>query len=131
MGLGGLLPVAISMFLIAALGGLAMAIFIFKNKYPPLFLIGAHGFFALGALGLAIWSIGSYVMPSIVMYGTVTIMLAALAGLFLISFQFRDETHPKIIVVLHALVAVTGVSCLFLGFLRSIHSTLLFSWAAH
>ena len=49
-----MLSVAILLFLIAAMGGLTMAIFIFKNRYPPFFLIGAHGFFGLGALSLAI-----------------------------------------------------------------------------
>jgi hypothetical protein len=113
-----MLTVAITMFLIAAMGGLTMAIFIFKNRYPPFFLIGAHGFFALGALGLAVWATGLPGTPSVVVFGIVTIIVGALGGLFLISFQFRDEKQPKIVVVLHALAAVSGVSCLLVGLLE-------------
>jgi len=46
---------AIASFPIAAAGGITMAVFVFMNRYPPLFLIVAHGFFGIGALGLAIW----------------------------------------------------------------------------
>ena len=113
-----LLSVAIASFLVAAVGGLTMAIFIFKNRFPPFFLIVFHGFFALGALGLATWAIGVPGTPSVVGFGVITVMVAALGGLFLISFQFRDERQPKIVVVVHALAAVSGVSCLLIGFLQ-------------
>jgi hypothetical protein len=109
---------AIASFAIAAVGGITMAVFVFMNRYPPLFLIVAHGFFGLGALGLAIWSVGTPGTPSVVDYGIVSVLVAALGGLFLISFQFRDEMQPKIVVVIHGLAAVTGVSCVLLGFLH-------------
>jgi hypothetical protein len=113
-----MLFVAISSFAIAAVGGITMAVFVFKNRYPPLFLIVLHGFFGLGALGIAIWSVGTPGTPSVVDYGIVSVLLAALGGLFLISFQFRDEVQPKVVVVVHGLAAVTGVTCVLLGFLR-------------
>jgi hypothetical protein len=129
-----LLSVAITMFLVAALGGLTMAIFIFKNRYPPFFLIGAHGFFGLGALTLAIWSTGLAGTPSVVDYGIVAVLLASIGGIFLISFQFRDEKQPKVVVVAHALAAVSGVSCLFAGLLqmsRFVRPMQWFTWVSH
>ena len=113
-----MLFVAVPLFLIAAVFGLTMAIFIFKNRCPPLFQIGAHGFFALGALALAIWAAGTPGTPSVVVLGVVVILLGAVGGVFLISFQFRDEKQPKVVVVLHGLAAVSGVSCLLLGLLQ-------------
>jgi hypothetical protein len=129
-----MLTIAISLFLVAATGGLTMAIFIFKNRYPPFFLIGAHGFFGLGALALAIWTTGMPGTPSLVDYGIVTIMLGAVGGIFLISFQFRNEAQPKIVVVLHALVAVSGVSCLLLALLdmsRLARPVEWYVWSGH
>jgi hypothetical protein len=128
-----MLSVAILLFLIAAMGGLTMAIFIFKNRYPPFFLIGAHGFFGLGALSLAIWTTGMPGTPSLVDYGIVTVMLGALGGIFLISFQFRNEAQPKIVVVLHGLAAVSGVSCLLLALLemnRTARPVEWFTWTS-
>jgi hypothetical protein len=129
-----MLTIAISLFLVAATGGLTMAIFIFKNRYPPFFLIGAHGFFGLGALALAIWTTGMPGTPSLVDYGIVAIMLGAVGGIFLISFQFRNEAQPKIVVVLHALVAVSGVSCLLLALLdmsRLARPVEWYVWSGH
>jgi hypothetical protein len=129
-----MLTVAIVLFLVAAVGGLTMAIFIFKNRYPPFFLIGAHGFFGLGALALAIWTTGIPGTPSLVDYGIVTVMLGALGGIFLISFQFRNEAQPKIVVVLHGVTAVSGVSCLLLALWemsRYAHPVQWFTWVSH
>jgi len=113
-----MLPLVIALFLVAAVFGLTMAIFIFKNRFPPFGLIVAHGTFALPALGMAILSAGLPGTPSIVVYGVLVVMLAAVGGVFLISFQFRDEKQPKIVVVAHALAAVSGVSCLLIGLLQ-------------
>ncbi|HEX4585471.1 MAG TPA: hypothetical protein VH183_11615 [Burkholderiaceae bacterium] len=113
-----MLYVAIPMFLVAAVFGLTMAIYIFKNRFPPFFLIVAHGFFGLQALMLAMWVVATPGTPSVVVYGVVVVLLGALGGVFLISFQFRDEKQPKVLVVLHALAAVSGVSCLLLGLLQ-------------
>jgi hypothetical protein len=129
-----LLSVAITLFLVAAVGGLTMAIFIFKDRYPPFFLIGAHGFFGLGALSLAVWSTGVAGTPSVVDYGIVAVLLASVGGIFLISFQFRNEMQPKIVVVLHGLAAVSGVSCLFAGLLqmsRLAQPVQWFTWVSH
>ena len=129
-----ILSVAVAMFLVAAVGGLTMAIFIFKDRYPPLVLIGFHGFFALGALGMAIWSTGVPGTPSLVEYGILAILLAAVGGIFLISFQFRNEMQPKVIVVLHGLAAVSGVGCLLFGLLRMrsvIRPVQWFTWVSH
>lgn len=129
-----MISLSIALFLVAAMGGLAMAIFIFKNRYPPFFLIGAHGFFGLGALALAIWATGIPGTPSLVDYGIVAVMLGALGGIFLISFQFRNEAQPKIVVVLHGLAAVSGVSCLLFALLqmsRYARPVQWFTWVSH
>ena len=43
------------------------------------------------------------------------LVFAALGGFFLLSFHMRDKPHPKAVVVLHALLAVTGVVALLVA----------------
>lgn len=112
------LVLAIPLFLVAAIFGLTMAIYIFKRRLPPFYLVIAHGAFVIEALGLALWSIGMADTPSVVAYGVVVLVVGALVGVVLISFQFRDELQPRILVVVHGVAAVSGVSCLLAGLLQ-------------
>jgi hypothetical protein len=110
-----MLIAAIVLFLVAAVGGLVMAVGIFKGKTPWLPLALGHGGLAATALVLAILAAIAPGGGPILKYGVAVLILAALGGFFLFSFQLRGKPHPKAVVVLHALLAVGGVACLLVG----------------
>ena len=108
---------AVVLFLIAAAGGLYMAARIFGGAVPPVAVAVAHGALAATGLVLAILAAMASDAVPLVKYGAGILFLAALGGFFLLSFHLRKVPHPKGVVVLHALIAVAGVSCLALTLL--------------
>ena len=108
---------AVVLFLMAALGGLYMATRIFQGVFPPGIVAVAHGALAATALVITILAALQPEADARVKYGAGILLLAALGGLFLASFHLRRLPHPRPVVVIHALVAVTGVSCLLLTLL--------------
>jgi hypothetical protein len=114
-----MLIAAVVLFLLAALGGLVMAIGIFQRDAKPsgLFALG-HGILAATALVLALLVAIAPGANALVKGGVAVLVVAALGGAFLLSFHLRDKPHPKMVVALHALLAVSGVGCLALALLR-------------
>jgi hypothetical protein len=108
---------AVILFLIAAAGGLYMATVIFRGAFPPAVVAALHGALAASGLVLAILAAMANGAPPLVKYGAGILFLAALGGFFLLTFHLRRVPHPKGVVVLHALIAVTGVGCLLLTLL--------------
>lgn len=113
-----MLATAVVLFLVAALGGIVMATGIFRSSAPKPPIATAHGLLAATALVLALLVAFTQPSPPIVAYGAVILVLAALGGFFLLSFHVRGKAHPRAVVVLHALLAVSGVACLAVALLR-------------
>jgi fucose 4-O-acetylase-like acetyltransferase len=113
-----MLTIAVALFLVAALGGLVMAVGIFKGATPWMPLALGHGGLAATALVLALLVAIAPGGAPILKYGVATLVVAALGGFFLFSFQLRGKPHPKVVVALHALLAVGGVACLALALLQ-------------
>jgi hypothetical protein len=109
-----MLAAAIVLFLVAAIGGVIMAVRIFRSVRPPMSLALAHGGLAATALVLAILAAVASGAAPLLKIGVAVLILAALGGFFLFSFQLRGKTHPKAVVLLHGLLAVGGVVCLAL-----------------
>ncbi len=107
-----MLTASIVLFLYAALGGLVMAAGIFRGAKLWVPLVVGHGVLAVMALVLALWVAIAPGVAAIVKYGVAVLVLAALGGFFLLSFHLRGKPHPRVAVVLHALLAVGGVGCL-------------------
>ena len=103
---------AVILFLIAAVGGLYMATRIFGGFVPPMAAALAHGALAASGLVLVIMAAMAPDALPMVKYGAGALFVAALGGFFLLSFHLRKVPHPKGVVVLHALLAVTGVALL-------------------
>ena len=103
---------AVVIFLLAAVGGLYMAARIFGGAVPPVFVAVAHGALAATALVMVILAAMASDAVPLVKYGAGALFVAALGGFFLLSFHLRKVPHPKGVVVLHALLAVTGVALL-------------------
>lgn len=103
-----MLAYALTLFAIAALGGLFMATRVLRGQFAPWAISLLHA--ALGATGLILLIVlllqGS--TPQRVMVGFALLVLAALGGFFLASFHLRRALPPKAVVIIHAGVAVAG-----------------------
>jgi len=107
--------VAMGLYVIAATGGLIMALRIFQEKPSPAILAILHlAFTGAGSLTLATF-IFSGTVDSLFTLALVLYVIAALGGLFLGSFRFRDSYPPKAVVVIHAGVAVAGTLTLLMA----------------
>ena len=107
-----MLNIAIVIFLVAALGGLFMATQIFRDRKPAMAIALLHGPLAAVGILLVFWLWMQSQASLVVSIALGALVIAALGGFFLFSFHLRDKPHPKAVVVLHALLAVTGVSAL-------------------
>ena len=101
--------IALGLYSIAALGGLIMAIRTFQEKPSPTIMAILHFLFAGSAsVTLALFAFGGQTTNALFKIALALYGAAALGGLFLASFRFGDKYPPKFIVLVHALVAVSG-----------------------
>ena len=107
-----MLTYAAIVFAIAALGGIVLALHVLRDRLAPWALSLLHA--ALGAAGIVLMLIalargegGSLALPSVVLF-----VIAALGGFFLASFHYRKTFPPKVVVIVHALVALAGFGVL-------------------
>jgi hypothetical protein len=107
-----MITLAIVLLLAGALFGLYMATRIFRNTLPPVIAAALHGLLAGAGLVLALYTAWADAAGGAQWTGVGLLVLAALGGVFLVSFHFRRKTGPKPVVVLHAAVAVCGVGVL-------------------
>lgn len=107
-----MVTIAIGLFLFAALFGLYMASRVFGGNLPPWGAVILHGLLAASGLVVVLYEIygGARSMP--LLAGAGLLVIAALGGFFMLTFQLRKAPPPKAIVVVHALAAVAGVVCL-------------------
>ena len=112
-----MLYAAVILLLYVALSGLVMAVGIFKGAKPwgPLAL--GHGILAVTALVLALLE-AIATGAAAIKYGVAILVLAALGGLVLLSFDLRGKPHPWVVVLLHALPAIGGVGFLVFALLQ-------------
>lgn len=103
---------ALGFFAVAAVIGLVMAARVFGGSAPPWAMSLLHA--ALGASGIVTFYIAIAGTPvgGLAWTSLGLFVLAALGGFFLASFHLRGKAHPKGVVVIHALVAVTAFAIL-------------------
>ena len=102
-----MLTYSVIAFPIGAVGGLILASSVLRGVFASWGLSLLHA--ALGALGLVLVLLA--VMQGAanpVRWALVILAVAAVGGFYLASFHLRQQIPPKAIVVVHALVAVTG-----------------------
>lgn len=108
---------AIIIFLIAAVFGLIIASAIIRNQPTPKPMVYLHGL--LGAIALAIVVI--YVLKNPgnnPMISLVLLVIAALGGFVLFARDMTKKPGPLALVIIHALMAVSGVLGLILFVIR-------------
>src|SRR5262245_48235643 len=108
---------SIVLFLVAALFGLYMTARVFGNALPPWFAVILHGLLAAAGLLVLLYALFIGSQPTILVIGAVLLVVAALGGFYMFSFQLRRAVPPKNIVVVHAGAAVLGVVCLLVNVL--------------
>jgi hypothetical protein len=100
---------SIALFLVAALAGLYMAARIFAGNLPPWAVVIIHGVLAASGLLVLLYVLFTGAQAATVMIGAVLLVIAALGGFFMFSYQLRKLAPPKAVVVVHAIAAVLGV----------------------
>lgn len=104
-----MLLTALGLFAVAALGGVIMAVRVFGGKMPPWGLSILH--LAFGGAGLVTLFLALNAAPgdTLLMWALGLFVVAALGGLVLAyGFHLRNRAHPKGLVGLHALLAVSA-----------------------
>lgn len=96
------------LFALGALGGLFMAVRSFTGKSIPAGVAALHGIFGASGLVLLIVGVLAGLGGGAARIALVVLLAAALGGFYLLSFHLRKQRHPRAVIVVHALVAVTG-----------------------
>lgn len=104
--------VACILLLLAAVFGLINLTSILKDKQAPRLAVMAHGIIAVFALfALAAYTV---VHPdTLLITGDILLVLAALGGFGLLMIDLSGKPIPKKIAMMHPLLAVVGVGCIF------------------
>ncbi len=103
---------SVTLLLLAAVFGLYMAVRIFGGAAPPWSAVILHGLLAASGLVVLLYALYAGMQSLPLVIGAVLLVVAALGGFYMMSFQLRKAPPPKAVVVIHALAAVAGVVCL-------------------
>ena len=105
-----LLQTACVLFLLAALGGLAMAGIRFSgNRNPPVWLAMGHGGLAVAGVALLAYAVLAASAGATAMWSLILFLVAAAGGTVLfLSYEWKRELLPVWLVLVHAVVAVAG-----------------------
>lgn len=108
---------ALALFVVAALGGLAMALKIFRGRHAPWPLSLLHA--GLGATGLVLLLLAVIggTAESRVTAALIVLVVAALGGFYLAALHLKKAVAPTGVVLVHAAVAAVGVVTLLTTFL--------------
>ncbi|HNP37109.1 MAG TPA: hypothetical protein PKK10_14755 [Woeseiaceae bacterium] len=107
-----MLTASVIVFAIAALGGVVLALHVLRDKFAPWALSLVHALLGATGLVLLLLAVLKGAGGSLATSALVVFIVAALGGFFLASVHYRKQLPPKGIVVLHALLAVTGFGLL-------------------
>ena len=106
---------ALVLFGLAALGGLVMAAIRFGGaERPPLWIALVHGAAAAAGLIALIVAVMGASAPGHAKTALIVFLVAALGGFFLFAQHMQRKALPIPLMVIHALVAVTGFVLLLL-----------------
>lgn len=103
-----MLTITISVFAIAAIGGLVLAIKVLSGRLAPWPLGIIHAL--LGATGLVLLFYQVLIVGSNnrLLFALIILIWAALAGFYLFSLHFKNIVAPKGTVLIHGGIAVIG-----------------------
>ena|SRR5262245_31766943 len=103
------MTVALVLFALAAVGGLYMAVVRFRGAdRPPTSIALVHGAAAAAGLIALIVAVTEASAPSLAKTALIVFLVAALGGFYLFAQHMQKKALPIPVIVVHALVAVTG-----------------------
>jgi hypothetical protein len=109
---------AVTLFALAAVGGLALAGMRLKGtELPPLWLAIVHGLAAASALVALVVAVMGSGAPSTANIALGGFVVAALGGFVLFANHLRGKALPIPLMLIHAVVAVVSFVVLLVGFL--------------
>jgi hypothetical protein len=109
---------ALTLFIIAALGGVTMAIIHFRGTNPPTIFALAHGALAATALLLLLIAVLGGEAPGLATWALIVFLVAALGGAFLFVFQHLRQTRlSSPVVLIHGSIAALGAVLLLIAYL--------------
>lgn len=100
--------VAAVLFAVAALGGVFLAYRHFRGESLPVPVAVVHGGVAAVALVILLIAVIRKDLGNNATIALAILVVAALAGFFLVSFHLRGVRHPSPAILAHGLVAVIG-----------------------
>jgi len=107
-----MLIIAIILFCIAAIVGVVMLVAILQDRPTHKSALFIHGTAAIsGLLLVSVYMFMAGASPLLIMSLTLFV-LAALGGLTLAAFDFTNKKIPKLLAVVHPLVALAGLIAL-------------------
>lgn len=112
------MTLAIILFAVAALGGVALAFIRLSGKpFPPMWLALVHGTVAASGLVALVFAVLAPGAASGARIALGLFVVAAIGGFVLFSFHLRSRALPIPLVGLHGLVAVVAFVFLLIAFL--------------
>lgn len=113
-----MLITAVILFIIAAIFGLIVLTAILKDKATPKAAVFTHGPIAAIALIIVIiYAVMGHMHPLLIT-SIVLFVLAALGGLTLFTIDMRKKPIPKLLAVLHPILAVIALITLIVYVLQ-------------
>lgn len=112
------LTYAAVLFALGAVAGLTMAVMSFQGKSLPVPLAALHGLFGASGLVLLIIGVLAGLGGGTARIALGILIVAALGGFYLLTFHLKKARHPRAVIVVHALVAVTGFLTLVTAILQ-------------
>lgn len=112
-----MLPIlSIGILVLAAGLGVYMANRVLGDVLAPWPAAALHGLLAATGVGLLVYVIWlGTAQPAGVLWGTGVLLVAVLGGLVLAGLHLLKRLPPQLVVVVHALVGILGVSLLVAG----------------
>lgn len=112
-----MLQIATYLFVLTALGGIAMGWVRFSlKKNPASWLAMAHGFLAAAGVTLLAYAVFVLGGPGMALVSLLLFLGASVGGVVLnLYYHLKDQPLPKGIVVAHALIAVVAFVLLYMA----------------
>lgn len=107
-----MLPVAIGVFVVAAVFGLVNLIAILQNKPTPKVSVFLHG--GIAAVGLLMVVVYVLKHTGSLMASLTAFVVAALGGFILFGIDMSKKPVPKWLAIIHPLVAAVGLVLLIM-----------------
>lgn len=109
-----MLLICITLFAIAAAGGLVMAgVRAFTERNPPAWLALVHGLLAGAGLTLLLLTYFVSGLPTYAAWALLLLIIAAAGGVLMnLGYQWQQKPLPLGLMYIHALIAVVGFALL-------------------